>query len=159
MSQRTHTGLIDSVLNDVLRIVAKCRRPSPTDHMPILSDIQPAELHRLEARLCLAKRVTLGADHILQGQLAGSSDVPQERLKSRRPFAPAAPKILNGLSKLGNRAAQWINYNWSAKYSVLHFIINRISSRPLGMGLPRTPRVKLNRLRIGVGRFHYSMYK
>ena len=29
-----HTGLIDSVLNDALRIVTRCLRPTPTDHLP-----------------------------------------------------------------------------------------------------------------------------
>ena len=42
-----HTRLIDSVLNDALRIVTGCLRPSPTDHLPVLSGIQPAELRRL----------------------------------------------------------------------------------------------------------------
>ena len=41
-----HTNNIDSVLNDVLRIVTGCLRPTPTDHLPILSGIQPAELRR-----------------------------------------------------------------------------------------------------------------
>ena len=37
--------------------------------------------------------------------------------------------------------------------------IPRASPKPLGMGLPRTSWVKLNRLRTGVERFHSSMYK
>ena len=38
-----HTRLIDNVLNDVLRKVTGCLRHT-TDHLPILSGIQPAEL-------------------------------------------------------------------------------------------------------------------
>ena len=41
-----HTRLIDSVLNDALRIVTGCLRPTPTDYLPILAGIQPAELRR-----------------------------------------------------------------------------------------------------------------
>ena len=54
-----HTRLIDSVLNDALRIVTGCLRPTPTDHLPVLSDIQPAELRRLGATLSLAHRGSL----------------------------------------------------------------------------------------------------
>ena len=32
-----HTRLINSVLNDALRLVTGCLRPTPTDHLPILS--------------------------------------------------------------------------------------------------------------------------
>ena len=39
-----HTRLINSVLNDALSIVTGCLRPTPTDHLPVLSGIQPAEL-------------------------------------------------------------------------------------------------------------------
>ena len=62
-----HTRFIDSVLNDALRIVTGCLRPTPTYHQPILSGIQPAELRRLKATLSLAKRGTLDPDHILHG--------------------------------------------------------------------------------------------
>ena len=41
-----HTRLIDSVLNDALHIVTGCLHPTPTDHLPVLSGIQPAELRR-----------------------------------------------------------------------------------------------------------------
>ena len=49
----TLTRLIDSVLNVTWRIVTGCLRSTPTDHPPILSSIQPAELCHLE--LSLAK--------------------------------------------------------------------------------------------------------
>ena len=81
-----HTRLIDSVLNDALRIVTGCLRPTPTDHLPVLSGIQPAELRRLGATLSLAYRGSLDPDHILHGLLSGSSNNRQVRLRSRRPF-------------------------------------------------------------------------
>ena len=54
-----HTRLIDSVLNDALRIVTGCLRPTPTDYLPVLAGIQPAELRRLGATLSLAYRGSL----------------------------------------------------------------------------------------------------
>ena len=66
-----HTRLIDSVLNDALHIVTGCLRPTPTDHLPILSGIQPAELRRLGATLSLAHRESLDPDHIFHGVLNG----------------------------------------------------------------------------------------
>ena len=79
-----HTRLIDSVLNVALRIVTGCLRPTPMDHLPVLSGIQPAELRRLGATLSLAYRGSLDPDHILYGLLSGSSDTRQVRLRSRR---------------------------------------------------------------------------
>ena len=52
VSQR-HIRLIDSVLNDALRIIIGCLRPTPTDHLPIFSGIQPDELGQLRATLSL----------------------------------------------------------------------------------------------------------
>ena len=90
-----HTRLIDSVMNDALRIVTGCLRPTPTDHLPILSGIQPAELRRMGATLSLAYRKSLDPDHILHGLLNGSSDTRQVKLRSRRPFVPAARNLLD----------------------------------------------------------------
>ena len=95
-----HTCLIDSVLNDALRIVTGCLRPTPTDHLPVLSGIQPAELRRMGATLSLAHRGSLDPDHILHGLFSGSSDNRQVRLRSRHPFVPGARNLLNNLSRL-----------------------------------------------------------
>ena len=110
-----HTRLIDSVLNDALCIVTGCLHPTPTDHLLIRSGIQPAELRRMGATLFLAHRRSLDPDHILYSLLSGSSDTHQLRLRSRRPFVPAAGNILN-LARLGIRASEWTNHKWKTDY-------------------------------------------
>ena len=149
-----HTRLIDSVLNDALRIVTGCLHPTPTDHLPVLSGIQPAELRRMGATLSLAYRGSLDPDHILYGLLSESSDTLQVRLRSRRPFVPGARNLLDNLARLGIRASEWKNHKWNAEYcegaSRLRAFVPQTGARPVGMGLPQAAWVRLNRLRTGV---------
>ena len=158
-----HIRLIDNVLNDALRIVTGCLRPTPTDHLPVLSGIQPAELRGMGATLSLVHRGSLYPDHILHGLLSGSSDTRQVRLRSRRPFVPAARNLLDNLARLGIRASEWTNHKWKMEYcenvSRLRAFVPETGARPVGMGLPRVAWVKLNRLRTGIGLFHSSMHK
>ena len=114
--RNAHTRLIDSVLNDALHIVTGCLRPTPTDHLPVLSGIQPAELRRLGATLSLAYRGSLDPDHILHGLLSGSLDTRQVRIRSRRPFVPGARNLLENLARLGIRASEWTNHKWKTEY-------------------------------------------
>ena len=90
-----HTRLIDSVLNNTLCIVIGCLHPTPMDHLPVLSGIQPAELRRMGVTLSLAYRGSLDPDHILYDLLSGSSDNHQVRLRSRRLFVPGAWNLLD----------------------------------------------------------------
>ena len=93
----------------------------------------------------------------------GDSKLGQVRLRSRRPFVPAARNLLNNLARLGIRASEWTNHKWKTEYSEnasrLRAFVPRTGARPVGMGLPRAALVKLNRLWTGVGRFHSSMHK
>ena len=111
-----HTRLIDSVLNDVLRIITRCLRLTLTDHLPVLSGIQPAELRRMGATLSLAHRGSLYPDHILYGLLSASLDTRQARLRSRRPFVPGARNLLDNLARLGIHTSEWTNHKWKMEY-------------------------------------------
>ena len=137
----TYTRLIDSILNDALRIVIGCLRPAPTEDLPVLAGIQQAELRRLEATLSLANRAIHDPDHVLHEQLVGQQDAHLERLRSRRPFVPAAWILLGSLSQLDIRVKQWTKHKWNADYlesaSRVRAFIPRVSSRPLVMSLPR----------------------
>ena len=137
--------------------------PTPTDHLSVLSGIQPAELRRMGATLSLAHRGSLDPNHTLYGLLSGSSDTRQVRLRSRCPFVPGARNLLDNLARLGIRASEWTNHKWKTKYcenaSRLRAFVPGTGAKPVGMGLPRAAWVKLNRLRTSVRRFHSSMHK
>ena len=158
-----HTRLIGSVLNDALRIVAGCLRPTPTDHLPILSGIQPAEFRRPGATLSLANCGSPDPDHILYGLLSGFSDARQKRLRSGHPFVPAARNLLDNLARFGIHASEWPNYKWNAEYckntSRLRVFVPTTGARPVRMSLSQAALVKLNRLKTGVGRLHSFIYK
>jgi len=97
-----HTRLI----NDALRIVTGCLRPTPAYNLPILAGIQAAELRGSGATLSLARRA-MEPGHLLHSALTRPSSAVARRLKSRHPFVPAEQQLISLSDNNNIRAAQW----------------------------------------------------
>ena len=61
----THSRLIDSVLNDVMRIATEFLRLTPTNYLPILADIKTAKLRRQITALSQAYRSLMDPKNLL----------------------------------------------------------------------------------------------
>ena len=157
------TRLIDNSINDALRLVTECLRPTLTDDLYALAGIQPSELRRKRARLSLARRAQ-DPKHMLYERLFAPPYGGHRQLKSRRPFVPAALDFLNdadawSTSEAGSWADHKGNMEWQECASRLYGFLADVGSLPSGMHFPRPAWVRLNRLRTGVGLFRSTMHK
>jgi len=148
-----HTRLFDPAINNALRIVTGCLRPSPVDNLP-------TELRRSGATLTLARRA-MEPGHLLHSARTRSSSANARRLKSRHPFVPAAQHLISSSDNNNIRAAQWADYQWNAHWTdnPTRLRVFKPDTGTHRMTLPRRAWVRLNRLRTGVGRFHSYFYK
>ncbi|TKS82867.1 hypothetical protein D9C73_016976 [Collichthys lucidus] len=92
LSRSTHIQKLDAALNTALRTVSGCLRATPTNQLPILAGIAPAEVRREAATLALTRKAQLNEFHLLHKAV---TETPQcARLKSWRPFAIHAQELL-----------------------------------------------------------------
>jgi len=108
-----HTRLTDPAINDALRIVTGCLRPTPADNLSILAGIQPAELRRNGTTQSLARRA-MEPGHLLHSALTRPSSAAARRLKSRNPFVRGAQHLISS-SDNNIRAARWVDHHWNAE--------------------------------------------
>ena len=144
--QSTHTKTLDVPLNEAMRIVSGCIRPTPLNFLPPLSGIQPPSCRR--KKLC--KRLYYKADnidHLLHNILY--SKIPPKRLKSRKPLRPFLESL------------QGYDPQQELIPPKLQPHIQDWSNKPLEHDLPRKAWIQLNinRLRTGIGKFGDSMVK
>ena len=100
--------------------------------------------------------ITTAGNNLLHSTFTWLSSANARRLKSRRPFVPAAHNSSVYLITTYVRRTVW-NAGWADNPRRL-----RISITDTGTprnGSPRTAWVRLNRLRTGVGRFRSCLYK
>ena len=84
-----HTRIIDTPINDALRLVTGCLPPTQTNDLYVLAGIQPSELRHKRAILSLARRAQ-DPNHILRERLLSPPCEGHRQLKSRRSNVPAA---------------------------------------------------------------------
>ena len=94
--------------------------------------------------------IDLDPDHILYVLLSGFSDTRQVRLRSRRPFVPAARNLLDNFARLGIRASEWTNHKWKMEYCEMCF--QAPCSRPVPglLGWAYTEQLGLNSTACGL---------
>ena len=134
-------------INDTLRTVTSCLRPTPADNLPILAGI-PADLRRKGATLSLACR-SMETGHLLHSALTCPLCGNAQHFKWRHPFVPAKQQLISSSDD------QW---NAEMLESTTRFHIF-IPTHPPGMALPRTACVQLNHLHTGVTRFRSCLHK
>ena len=121
-----------------MRTVAGCLRPTPVNQLPILAGIAPPTIRREAAVLALTRKAAKDEDHILH--LVISERPSPARLKSRRPFAEHAHRLLRSTPEdVSSRS--WFSTRWNeewraAERSRLHSFINTPDHVP-GQDLPR----------------------
>ena len=112
LSRSSHTRLI----NDALRIVTRCLRPTPADNLPILAGIQPAELCPKGATPSLARRA-MEPGHLLHSALTCPPSANARRLKSRHPsFVPATQQLISLSDNNNIRAAHWADHQYNVEW-------------------------------------------
>ena len=143
--QSTHTKTLDVSLNEAMRIVSGCIRPTPLNFLPPLSRIQPPSCRRKNSiNAYTTKQITLT---IFYTTYILYSKTPPKRLKSRKPFRPFLESL------------QGYDPQQEPIPHKLQPHIQDWSNKPPGHGLPRKAWVQLKRLRSGIGKFGDSMVK
>ena len=144
-----HTKKLDVVLNNTMRIITGCLKPTPIEYLPVLAGIPPLYLRREELVHKFVNKVIAAEHHPLYSRILNCS-LPRQRLSSRQPFIRYAKSLVG--SEQFNILDEWNNVDRSTAHSRLaNFGMSPASSLPPGSVLPRKAWTVLNRLRSGVG--------
>ena len=145
----THTRKLDVALNDTMRIITGCMRPTETTFLPALAGITPPDTRR---EACVAKITATAknnSDHLLHHKVTAIDAACPQRLVSRCPFSRHAARLCKD------------NYDpakaWSDRVDSDPPLIRTACPQPRpvlppGADLHRKQWVKLNRLRCGTAR-------
>ena len=92
-SRSAHAKKLDITLNETMRIVTGCLKPTPTEFLPVLSGIAPAALRRENYIYRLVSKASQDPNHLVHKLVSDSQDLGRQRLPSRRPFSRHSASI------------------------------------------------------------------
>ena len=146
-SRSSHTGLIDTRLNDSMRIITGSLRPTPLAWLPVLANIPPPTIRRESLAASFAASIVDREELPLHVDLAHH---PPLRLTSRNPIWQSPHDVDINL--------KW-REKWEANPPTGAYLIDDPTSQVPGFDLPRREWVSLNRYRTGVGRCFHNLHK
>ncbi|KAF0749652.1 Uncharacterized protein FWK35_00024378 [Aphis craccivora] len=148
----THTKKIDTQLNSAMRIVSGTVKSTPTQWLPVLTNIMSPTLRRKEALL----RTTTKADKTKKSLLYQMLiNTPNLGLKSRKPPWSTAKEL--ALSNFEG-TKEWCE-NWKSTEVKNRGLVSDLNKSVEGMDLSRDVWSVLNRIRTGHGRCGSMMSK
>ncbi|XP_057310568.1 uncharacterized protein LOC130648532 [Hydractinia symbiolongicarpus] len=157
-SQSYHCNKIDTSLNECLRPVSGCIKATPTEPLPILCGIEPADIRRDRNILELHKR-TFSDGHMIAN--IRTQPLLDNRLKSRIPLSTRMHSL--ALENDSSSPKSWAAATWKTRWRESNFRLKQFipdpSDNPNGHDLKRRHWVLLNRIRSGYGRYANFMHR
>ena len=146
---------MDVSLNDTMRIITGCMKPTPTHFLPVLSGIGPAKLRRNYVTNKISHHAWANKEYALHRLVPDPQNLHPQHLKSRHPFCHHAAEHHN----CDHNIIEAWNKEWTKYQCPKQLTITLDTTAPPGSDLPRKLWVTLNRLRAGVGQFGTEMHK
>src|SRR6195952_2869994 len=144
----SHTKKVDVELNTTMRIISGTLKSTPTEWLPVLSNITPPHIRRQEA--CKREYKKYTSDYPIWEDI---QNIPPTRLKSRSPFWQY-PFLEHESSSIDTWKSEWSNVEVHNKQLALD-----PTEKVPGFDLPRKLWCKLNRVRTGHGRCNAMLFK
>ena len=158
-SQSAHCKKVDISLNECMRLISGCIKSTPTEILPVLCGIEPADIRRDKHILDLRNRA-LSNNHMLYNVV--TNPLVNVRLKSRSPLSNKMYSLAAGYDE-NTSSRSWAETTWKARWNnsnhQLKQFIPSPSNKPPGCDLKRCEWVLLNRIRSGHGRFANFMHR
>jgi hypothetical protein len=148
----SHTHKVDAELNNTMRLITGAVRSTPTEWLPVLSNIPPPPIRRLQA----TNREWV--KYRRNQSLPLHRDVPipfNPRLPSRRPAHATASHLME---EDFNGQLQW-GEEWRDSNRDTRGLMQEVGLPVPGFDLPRRQWVALNRIRTGHGRCGQMLHR
>lgn len=146
-----HTRILDTKLNETMRLINGCIKSTPNAWLPILSHIAPPHIRRQDNLLKETKKI------IANPQLPIHEDMPDialHRLRSRKPPLLLASQLQEEGFNLHERWRSWTTEALPHERRTLDLL-----EQVPGMELPRHEWKTLNRIRTSHGLCRDSLHK
>ena len=112
-SRSPHVKKVDVAINNSLRTISGCLKPTPVFQLTVLAGIAPAGQRRKAATLAMARKAVKHDWHILHDTT--KNEVPPCRLNSRKPYNKKAQEKLSVISEDRSKDA-WIAATWKQEW-------------------------------------------
>ena len=124
-SESHHCYKVDTVLNECLRFVNGCVKSTPTDILPVLCGVEPADIRMDKNILEFCNRVLSEESHILDNLI--KHPLTNNRLRSRIPLSKRMHSLVFDINR-ATSPKSWATTTWRPFLNLQQSPLDMISS-------------------------------